>query len=280
MNHFKPHVNYTFPKSANGRAFQHRWLLHYPWLVYSRQENGGFCLPCVLFATRGYHGSDPGVLVSRPMTTFTKALELLRKHADKVYHKLAVVRAEEFLKVMRNQQPPIHTRLNQAMADRVRANWQKLTSIFETVAFCGRQNIPLRGHRDNATDVEKDPSDTQNHGNFRALLKFRVEAGDITLGEHLATAARNATYTSSVIQNEVIEVLANQVRNRIVSNVQAAQWFTVIADEVTDAANKEQLSLVLRYVDPDNFLVREDLVGFFECDTGITGRNLADKIIG
>ena len=55
---------------------------------------------------------------------------------------------------------------------------------------------------------------------------------------------------------------------------------TVIADVVTDAANKEQLSLVLKYADPDNALVREDLVGFFECDTGITGRDLhvADKI--
>ena len=49
---------------------------------------------------------------------------------------------------------------------------------------------------------------------------------------------------------------------------------TVIADVVTDAANKEQLSLVLKYADPDNALVSEDLVGFFECDTGITGRDL------
>ena len=43
-------------------------------------------------------------------------------------------------------------------------------------------------------------------------------------------------------------------------------------------SNKEQLSLVLRYVEPDTLLVREDLVGFFECDTGISGRTLADKI--
>ena len=52
----------------------------------------------------------------------------------------------------------------------------------------------------------------------------------------------------------------------------------MIADEVTDASNKEILSLVLRYVDPDTLLVREDLVGFFECDTGITGCGLANKI--
>ena len=52
----------------------------------------------------------------------------------------------------------------------------------------------------------------------------------------------------------------------------------MIADEVTDISNKEQLSLVLRYIDNDSLLVREDLVGFFECDTGIAGRDLADKV--
>ena len=246
VNHFKPGADYSFPKSTSGCAFQYRWLVQFPWLAYSKQENGGFCLPCVLFASSGYHGSDPGVLVSRPLTAFAKALELFCKHADKGYHKEAVIGSEEFLKVMTNQQPDIRNRLSQAMADRVASNRQKLASIFKTIAFCGRQNIALRGHHDNATDIERDPSDTENHRNFQALLNFRVDAGDTVLGEHLATASRNATYTSSVIQNQVIDVLADQVRQKIIGNVQVAKWFSVIADEVTDVSNKEQLSLVLR----------------------------------
>ena len=35
---------------------------------------------------------------------------------------------------------------------------------------------------------------------------------------------------------------------------------------------------MLRYVDSATLTVREDLVGFFECDTWISGRNLSDKI--
>ena len=35
---------------------------------------------------------------------------------------------------------------------------------------------------------------------------------------------------------------------------------------------------MLRYVESDSVVVREDLVGFTECDTGISGQNLADKI--
>ena len=150
----------------------------YPWLVYSKQENGGYCLPCALFAISGYHGSSPGVLVSPLLTAFNKALEVLRKHADKNHHKLAIVRADEFKKTMTNQQP---SRLNQALAERVAINRQKLASIIRTVILCGRQNFALRGHRDNAADVERDVLGSDYHGNFLALLNFRIEAGDTVL---------------------------------------------------------------------------------------------------
>ena len=60
------------------------------------------------------------------------------------------------------------------------------------------------------------------------------------LKDHLSGAARNATYTSSTIQNQIIEIVSNQVREKIVAKVQAAKWFTLIADdEVTDTSNKE-----------------------------------------
>ena len=278
-NHFKPGVNYSFPKSiSTGRSFQYRWLTQFPWLVYSKQVNGGFCLPCVIFASSGYRGSGPGVLVSRPLTAFTKALEVLNKHMGKQYHKDAVLRSDKFLKVMTHQQTDVRSQLNQAMAERVASNRKKLSSIFKTIVLCGRQNIALRGHRDNATDIERDLAEVENHGNFRALLDFRVDAGDTLLDQHLTTSARNATYTSSAIQNQIIDVLSDQVRQKIIRKVHQAKWFSVIADEVTDISNKEQLSLVVRYIDLDTLLVREDLLGFVECDTGISGRDLAGKI--
>ena len=52
-NHFTLDVRYKFPPGANNRTFQHKWLREYqPWLVYSKREKGGYCLPCVLFAMR------------------------------------------------------------------------------------------------------------------------------------------------------------------------------------------------------------------------------------
>ena len=153
-NHFHPPPDYNFPRGEKGRTFQYRWLQSFPWLVYSKQKNGGYCLPCVVFASTGYQGSNPGVLVSRPLTAFNKALELLRKHADKEHHKVAVVRADEFKKTMTNQQPTIQGRISRALAGRVAINRQKLGSIMKTIVLCGGQNIAMRGHRDSVTDLE------------------------------------------------------------------------------------------------------------------------------
>ena len=41
--------------------------------------------------------------------------------------------------------------------------------------------------------------DSVNRGNFQSLLRFRVDAGDQVLKEHLGTASLNATYTSKEI---------------------------------------------------------------------------------
>jgi hypothetical protein len=104
LNHFNPNANYNFSKGNGNRSIQFQWLQQFPWLVYSKQENGGFCLPCILFCTTGYRGSDPGVLVGRLLTSFCKALEVLWKHINLAHHKESVVKFEEFQKVMSQKQ--------------------------------------------------------------------------------------------------------------------------------------------------------------------------------
>ena len=54
------------------------------------------------------------------------------------------------------------------------------------------------------------------------------------------------------------------------------QYFQKIADEVNDVANREEVSLVLRYVFQD--VVKEVFVGFIAVDR-ITGVALAESIL-
>ena len=80
-----------------------------------------------------------------------------------------------------------------------------MKSIVKTVIFCGQNNIPLRGKRDD------NPDDRNLQGNFQALLEFRIDSGDLKLKEHLENAPRNATYRSKTIQNEIIETVGNYI---------------------------------------------------------------------
>ncbi len=53
----------------------------------------------------------------------------------------------------------------------------------------------------------------------------------------------------------------------------------MIADEVTDCSSKEQLSILLRYVEPETSLIREELAIFLECNSGTTGESLTDQLL-
>lgn len=47
---------------------------------------------------------------------------------------------------------------------------------------------------------------------------------------------------------------------------------------MTDVSNKELFSIALRYIDDETGLIREDFVRLLECETGILGHCLAQKI--
>ena len=112
-----------------------------------------------------------------------------------------------------------------------------IESLLKVVIVCGKQGLALCGHRDDKVDWTVEGLD-HNEGNFIKLVRFRTETDHI-LANHLSKAPRNARYTSKTIQNELISVVDQSIQNTIVNEVKEAKFYSVIADEVTDATNKE-----------------------------------------
>jgi len=54
-------------------------------------------------------------------------------------------------------------------------------------------------------------------------------------------------YVSPLIQNELIEVLANQLERIIVDEINSAPFFSIITDTTQDVSKVDQLSQVFRY---------------------------------
>ena len=180
---------------------------------------------------------------------------------------------------MENKLVPIDQQISTVRAREVASNRKKIESVAETIILCGRQGISLRGHRDDWKRLEDSPH--TNPGNFITLLKFRAHGGDTVLSDHLRTASahRNALYTSKTIQNEIINICGDIIREAILADVREAIFFTIMADEATDSVNDEQLAVSVRYVNSRTKSIEERFLTFSECLSGVTGRAIADRIL-
>lgn len=69
---------------------------------------------------------------------------------------------------------------------------------------------------------------------------------------------------SADIINEQITIMGQTVLGTLLSSIKSTSpsWFSILADEATDVANREQFNLSIRWVDED-YAVNEDPVGLF-----------------
>jgi len=263
--------------SSNLRQFQPSWVKKQPLLHYSQHCDGAFCRACVSFAITPSTGRQTlGQFVNKPFKMWTKMFEKMNSHASQEYHKASMEKMSEF--ILRYEEPTlaVNNILDEKANKIIENNRKVIESLLKIVAFCGKQGIALRGHRDDKiTWIEDEEKAAVNEGNFIELVRFRAET-DQVLREHLHNAPKNAQYTSKTIQNELIDIIGKAICDEIIEEVREAKFYTVIADEVTDSSNKEQLSICLRYV--HNFVIKEVFVDFAEAER-ITGEVLANIII-
>ena len=73
-------------------------------------------------------------------------------------------------------------------------------------------------------------------------------------------------------------MLMHHITYNIISEVKKAKFFTILCDEASDSSNKEQMALVLHFVDEENN-IREDFIGFIHCKNDLTGEKLAKVLI-
>ena len=283
QSEWKPPPGFIFVGNKEGkktRYFRRDWLEKYPWLSYSNipGSEGGFCKYCVLFSREsGGKGSQTlGVLVRKPLNKYKKALQTLDEHQQTHYHNFSVSQAEALVRVETKQVESVDVQLDEQKKKKLKDNRRKLAPIVKTIILCGQQNISLRGHRD-CGRVQIGESNKEK-GNFRALLRYRLDAGDNDLKEYVENSPSNCLMTSAQIQNELINSCGNIIKVMIADAVHKAGIFSLLADETTDVSTKEQLALGVRYVDVNKDEVREDFIGFMIVEK-TTGKAIAESLV-
>ena len=214
-----------------------------------------------MFGKRGHHQE---AFVSNGFQNWKSALEKFRAHQCCVAYKTSVLAWETGKQTHRNPERNVMSLINQQQKKIVDENRQYLKNIVETLVFLGRQGISLRGHREN--------EESSNRGNFLELLMFQAK-NNPSITRLFANKEKGATYTSPGIQNELLNVIGENIRD---GTIKEARMFALILDESLDISRHEQAAVVLRYVNPQ-FVVNENFIGFFRA-TKTDGESLYNLV--
>lgn len=180
------------------RQFSVDWLEKYDWLRYSVSENSVYCAPCILF---GASSPKEKTFINTPVSKWSNLGKYIKRHTEPgSSHHSCCASASSFMKIIEGKQASITAQLSRNKVETVAKNRQVLRSVIEVIILCGRQNIPLRGHDD-------------NNSNFTVLLKDKANRDEI-LKTHLSSKSK-VTYTSPMIQNELITLLGNNIKGKI-----------------------------------------------------------------
>ncbi|CAM8916891.1 unnamed protein product [Rhodiola kirilowii] len=140
-----------------------------------------------------------------------------------------------------NQSAHISNTFANLRAQEILDNRLRLKTSIEVARWLAYQSCAFRGN---------DESDSSsNRGNFIELLKYSASLNS-DVAKVLDNAPRNASYTSPKIQKQILQVLAIKVKKFIREEIGCAK-FCIIVDEARDESKREQMTLVLRFVDRD-----------------------------
>jgi hypothetical protein len=273
VNH-TPSASFKYPtKFLNGcnRHFKVEWATLHPWVHYSVSDDGVYCKACALFAPGDAGSQKLGTLVNKPFSVWTKQSFVFQKHEECNYHQDSMAKMVAFKESCSSATHNVACMLNNEREQQIARNTVVMKSLFDCICFIGKRGQAYRGHRDDYTASEDD-----DKGNFIDTVEFRAKTDEV-LRTHLETAPRNALYTSKTIQNDMISVAGNAIRNEIIKEMKVAKYFSILADEATDYAGLEQVSIVFRFVDKDK-QIREEFLDFLTVKR-ITGELISSALL-
>ncbi|CAL8152879.1 unnamed protein product [Prunus armeniaca] len=238
----QPKSQNDMPQTLMGesnRRFLVKWFDSFVWLEYSKEKDAAFCLHCYLFKCdfdkQGKAGSD--VFTEKGFKNWRKGLENFRDHVGQVgsHHNKATQHCIDLM----NQKQHVETIVIK-QTDQARVNYRiLLTAALDCTRYLLRQGLPFRGHDESET--------SSNKGNYVELLQFLADHDEKVRAVVFENAPGNLKYIAPNIQKELVNSCAIETIDAIIRDIDDA-FFSILVDESRDVSIREQMAVVLRYV--------------------------------
>ncbi|VVA37531.1 PREDICTED: zinc finger MYM-type 1, partial [Prunus dulcis] len=180
-------------------------------------------------------GSD--VFTEKGFKNWRKGPENFRDHVGQVgsLHNKATQHCTDLM----NQKQHVETIVIK-QTDQARINYRiLLTAALDCTRYLLRQGLPFRGHDESET--------SSNKGNYVELLQFLANHDEKVRAVVFENAPKNLKYIAPTIQKDLINSCAAETIDLIISDMDDA-FFSILVDESRDVSIREQMAVLLRYV--------------------------------
>jgi len=209
-------------------------LIERNWLCYSPSQSKLFCFYCKLMTDAETFGKT-GCADWRHITM------LISRHESSQFHKDAVV-AFRLRKC-------IQERVDANMVTQITAQEKYWFSVLErtteVIRFLSERGLAFRG--------SDETIGSPHNGNYLGIIEL-ISKFDPFLEQHIRAHGNqgrgHASYLSSTIMEELIELMGNEVFARILDELKSAKFYSISVDSTPDISHVDQLTCVVCYVLP------------------------------
>ena len=249
------------------------WYREFPFLEYSVVKDAAFCFVCFLFPSHSSASEKAWFTTgeknwAKMKSSGSKKLGKLPSHFSSNEHKKALLDYNHYLHKNRHIDVLLNKELRNELieAERKKAYNNTVIEILVDVArtLC-RQGLAFRG-------------DNDENGNFHQIVELMARH-NVVLKEWLENSdmrSYHVTYLSAESQNEFISLLGMDIRQKIIEEIKKAPFYSLMADTTPDSSRKDQMSIIIRYVD-ESGIFQERLLRMMSVENK-TGHDLAKYI--
>ncbi|KAM1253096.1 hypothetical protein ACFX2J_041025 [Malus domestica] len=231
----------------NSETLQYDPGLRTPILSYHpnvRDQDAAYCLCCYLFKPDigDQSGGDTFVGVGFKNWKCKKKLEI-HVGGPNSSHNNAWRNCEALL----NQKQHIETIISK-QTDQDRIDYRtRLGASIGVSRILLQQGLPFRGHDESENSL--------NQGNFLEILRWLSHSNEGIKAVTLENAPENLKLTSPDVQNDISSSISYEIISAITCDINDS-LFSILVDESRDKSSKEQMAIVLRFVDKGHVIER------------------------